>query len=144
MTRRGTRTTKPNRAGRRPKRLLREGLQAGGFSASSSMANRDYDGGYLPTQVAPREEFLEMAKVMREFNRGSIEWTMGNATRVRAQISIGTVQDQRTAKSTGMQLFTTPTTRMAGVNSWSGRRRRIAKRWCCPSISVYRSNVNSP
>jgi N-acyl-D-aspartate/D-glutamate deacylase len=63
------------------KRLLREGLQAGGFgfSASFSMANRDYDGGYLPTQVAPREEFLEMAKVMREFNRGSIEWTMGNA-----------------------------------------------------------------
>ena len=63
------------------KRLLREGLQAGGFgfSASFSMANRDYDGGYLPTQVAPREEFLEMARVMREFNRGSIEWTMGNA-----------------------------------------------------------------
>jgi len=63
------------------KHLLREGLQAGGFgfSASFSMANRDYDGGYLPTQVAPREEFLEMAKVMREFNRGSIEWTMGNA-----------------------------------------------------------------
>ncbi|HJY84928.1 MAG TPA: amidohydrolase family protein [Candidatus Binatia bacterium] len=63
------------------KHLLREGLQAGGFgfSASFSMANRDYDGGYLPTQVAPREEFLEMATVMREFNRGSIEWTMGNA-----------------------------------------------------------------
>jgi N-acyl-D-aspartate/D-glutamate deacylase len=63
------------------KHLLREGLQAGGFgfSGTFSMANRDYDGGYLPTQVAPREEFLEMAKVMREFNRGSIEWTMGNA-----------------------------------------------------------------
>ena len=43
------------------------------------MANRDYDGGYLPTHVAPREEFLEMASVMREFNRGSIEWTMGHA-----------------------------------------------------------------
>jgi N-acyl-D-aspartate/D-glutamate deacylase len=43
------------------------------------MANRDYDGGYLPTHVAPREEFLEMAKIMREFNRGSIEWTMGHA-----------------------------------------------------------------
>jgi N-acyl-D-aspartate/D-glutamate deacylase len=63
------------------KNILREGLQAGGFgfSASFSMANRDYDGGYLPTHVAPREEFLEMAKVMREFNRGSIEWTMGHA-----------------------------------------------------------------
>jgi N-acyl-D-aspartate/D-glutamate deacylase len=63
------------------KHILREGLQAGGFgfSASFSMANRDYDGGYLPTHVAPREEFLEMAKVMREFNRGSIEWTMGHA-----------------------------------------------------------------
>lgn len=63
------------------KHLLREGLQAGGFgfSASFSMANRDYDGGYLPTHVAPREEFLEMASVMREFNRGSIEWTMGRA-----------------------------------------------------------------
>jgi N-acyl-D-amino-acid deacylase len=54
------------------KHLLREGLQAGGFgfSATFSMANRDYDGGYLPTHVAPREEFLEMASVMREFNRG--------------------------------------------------------------------------
>jgi N-acyl-D-amino-acid deacylase len=63
------------------KHLWREGLQAGGFgfSASFSMANRDYDGGYLPTHVAPREEFLEMAAVMREFNRGSIEWTMGHA-----------------------------------------------------------------
>jgi len=63
------------------KPLVARRIQAGGFgfSASFSMANRDYDGGYLPTQVAPREEFLEMAKVMREFNRGSIEWTMGNA-----------------------------------------------------------------
>jgi N-acyl-D-aspartate/D-glutamate deacylase len=63
------------------KHLVREGMDAGGFgfSASFSMANRDYDGGYLPTHVAPREEFLEMAKVMREFNRGSIEWTMGSA-----------------------------------------------------------------
>lgn len=63
------------------KHLVREGMEAGGFgfSASFSMANRDYDGGYLPTHVAPREEFLEMAKVMREFNRGSIEWTMGHA-----------------------------------------------------------------
>ena len=63
------------------KNILREGLKAGGFgfSATFSMANRDYDGGYLPTHVAPREEFLEMASVMREFNRGSIEWTMGRA-----------------------------------------------------------------
>jgi N-acyl-D-aspartate/D-glutamate deacylase len=63
------------------KHLLREGLEAGGFgfSATFSMANRDYDGGYLPTQVAPREEFLEMATVLRDYNRGSIEWTMGTA-----------------------------------------------------------------
>jgi hypothetical protein len=26
------------------------------------MANRDYDGGYLPTHVVRREEMLEMAK----------------------------------------------------------------------------------
>ena len=65
----------------RIKHVLREALQAGGFgfSGSFSMSNRDYDGGYLPTQVAPREELLEMAEVMREFNRGSIEWTMGSA-----------------------------------------------------------------
>ena len=63
------------------KHLLREALEAGGFgfSATFSMANRDYDGGYLPTQVAPREEYLEMAKVLRGYNRGSIEWTMGKA-----------------------------------------------------------------
>ena len=63
------------------KRLLREGLEAGGFgfSATFSMANRDYDGGYLPTQVTPREEYLEMARVLRDYNRGSIEWTMGPA-----------------------------------------------------------------
>ena len=43
------------------------------------MANRDYDGGYLPTHVATRDEFLKMAKVVRDFNRGSIEWTMGHS-----------------------------------------------------------------
>ena len=63
------------------KHLLREGLEAGGFgfSGSFSMANRDYDGGYLPTHVASREEFLEAAQVLRGFNRGSIEWTMGHS-----------------------------------------------------------------
>ncbi len=65
------------------KHILREGLEAGGFgfSGTFSMANRDYDGGYLPTHVAPREEFLEMASVLRDFNRGSIEWTMGESRR---------------------------------------------------------------
>ncbi len=63
------------------KNILREALNAGGFgfSGTFSMANRDYDGGYLPTQVASREEFLEMAMVLRDYNRGSIEWTMGRA-----------------------------------------------------------------
>ena len=63
------------------KYLIREGLEAGGFgfSGSFSMANRDYDGGYLPTHVATREEFLGAAQVLREFNRGSIEWTMGHS-----------------------------------------------------------------
>jgi len=63
------------------KHILREALNAGGFgfSGTFSMANRDYDGGYLPTQVASREEFLEMATVLRDYNRGSIEWTMGRA-----------------------------------------------------------------
>ena len=61
------------------KHLLREGMEAGafGFSATFSPANRDYDGGYLPTHVAPREEFLEMASVLADYNRGSLEWTMG-------------------------------------------------------------------
>jgi len=63
------------------KRLLREGMAAGGFgfSGTFSMANRDYDGGYLPTHVVRREEMLEMAGVLREFNRGSIEWTIGRS-----------------------------------------------------------------
>jgi N-acyl-D-amino-acid deacylase len=63
------------------KRILREGLAAGGFgfSGTFSMANRDYDGGYLPTHVVRREEMLEMAKVVSEFNRGSIEWTIGRS-----------------------------------------------------------------
>jgi N-acyl-D-aspartate/D-glutamate deacylase len=63
------------------KHILREALNAGGFgfSGTFSMANRDYDGGYLPTQVASRAEFLEMATVLRDYNRGSIEWTMGRA-----------------------------------------------------------------
>ena len=72
--------TKPEQVAQM-KHLLKEALNAGGFgfSATFSMANRDYDGGYLPTQVAPREEFLEMATVLRDYNRGSIEWTMGRA-----------------------------------------------------------------
>ena len=61
------------------KHLLREAIEAGafGFSATFSPANRDYDGGYLPTHVAPRTEFLEMASVLADYNRGSIEWTIG-------------------------------------------------------------------
>jgi N-acyl-D-amino-acid deacylase len=61
------------------KHLLREGIEAGafGFSATFSPANRDYDGGLLPTHVAPRQEFLEMASVLADYNRGSLEWTMG-------------------------------------------------------------------
>jgi N-acyl-D-amino-acid deacylase len=61
------------------KHLLREAIEAGafGFSATFSPANRDYDGGYLPTHVAPRQEFLEMASVLADFNRGSLEWTTG-------------------------------------------------------------------
>jgi N-acyl-D-amino-acid deacylase len=63
------------------KHLLREGMKAGGFgfSGTFSGANRDYDGGYLPTHVVRREEMLEMAAVLREFNRGSIEWTLGTS-----------------------------------------------------------------
>jgi N-acyl-D-aspartate/D-glutamate deacylase len=73
-------TAKPEQVAQM-KHILREALDAGGFgfSGTFSMANRDYDGGYLPTQVAPREEFLEMATVLRDYNRGSIEWTMGRA-----------------------------------------------------------------
>ena len=65
------------------KHLLREGLEAGGFgfSATFSMGNRDYDGGYLPTHVVPREEWLEMAEVLGNYNRGFIEWTMGESLR---------------------------------------------------------------
>jgi N-acyl-D-aspartate/D-glutamate deacylase len=65
------------------KQLLREGLEAGGFgfSATFSMANRDYDGGYLPTHVVSREEWLEMAGVLRDYTRGSMEWTMGESLR---------------------------------------------------------------
>ena len=65
------------------KQMLREGLEAGGFgfSATFSMANRDYDGGYLPTHVVPKEEWLEMARVLRDYNRGSMEWTMGESLR---------------------------------------------------------------
>jgi N-acyl-D-aspartate/D-glutamate deacylase len=65
------------------KRLLKEGLEAGGFgfSATFSMGNRDYDGGYLPTHVVPREEWLEMAEVLGNYNRGFIEWTMGESLR---------------------------------------------------------------
>ncbi len=63
------------------KQLLKVGLDAGGygFSATLSMANRDYDGGYLPTHVVSREEWLEMASVLRGYNLGSIEWTIGES-----------------------------------------------------------------
>src|SRR5260370_21069205 len=53
------------------KYLLREGLEAGGFgfSGSFSMANRDYDGGYLPTPVALRKEILEASAAVLRVNR---------------------------------------------------------------------------
>ena len=61
------------------KQIFHEAMEAGafGFSANKSIEDRPEDGTYLPSHVASREEFLELAEVLGEFGTGHIGWTIG-------------------------------------------------------------------
>lgn len=58
------------------KRLLREGLAAGGlgFSSTWSSSHSDADGRPVPSRLAPAEELIELAKVTGEFVGTSLEF----------------------------------------------------------------------
>ena len=59
------------------KQLFHEGMQAGafGFSADKNSEDKAEDGGFLPSQVASKEEYLALAEVLGEFGVGHIGWT---------------------------------------------------------------------
>ena len=61
------------------KQILRDSMKAGAFgiSADKNLEDRPEDGGWLPSHVASKEEFLGLARVMREFGVGQIGWTIG-------------------------------------------------------------------
>ncbi len=61
------------------KRILYEGMKAGGFgiSADQNMEDRPEDGSFLPSQVASKEEFIGLAEVVGQFGVGHLGWTMG-------------------------------------------------------------------
>ena len=58
------------------KRLLREGLAAGGlgFSSTWSSSHSDADGRPVPSRLAPAEELIELASVTGEFAGTSLEF----------------------------------------------------------------------
>ena len=64
------------------KRLFHEGMQAGafGFSADMNTDDRPEDGGWLPSQVASRDEYLGLSAVLGEFGVGHIGWTIGRSS----------------------------------------------------------------
>ena len=59
------------------KQIFHEAMQAGAFgiSADKNMEDRPEEGGYLPSHVASKEEFLALAEVLGEFGVGHIGWT---------------------------------------------------------------------
>ena len=59
------------------KQIFYDGMKAGafGFSADKSPEDRPEDGGFLPSHVARKEEFLGLAEVLSEFGVGHIGWT---------------------------------------------------------------------
>ncbi|MEE9247617.1 MAG: amidohydrolase family protein, partial [Dehalococcoidia bacterium] len=59
--------------------LFHEAMQAGafGFSFNRNLADRPSTGGYLPTHVAPDDEFVAMAEAMSDYAIGSITMTLG-------------------------------------------------------------------
>jgi N-acyl-D-aspartate/D-glutamate deacylase len=56
---------------------FRANLEVGGFglSSSSNPAHKDGDGMPIPSQLASREEFLELCKVQKEYPNTNIEYT---------------------------------------------------------------------
>ena len=61
------------------KQILHDSMKAGAFgiSADKNLEDRPEDGSWLPSHVASKEEFLGLARVMREFGVGQIGWTIG-------------------------------------------------------------------
>ena len=66
----------------RMKELFHEGMVAGafGFSTNVNAIDRPEDGGYLPSHVASKEEYLGLAEVLSEFGAGHIGWALGPGT----------------------------------------------------------------
>jgi N-acyl-D-aspartate/D-glutamate deacylase len=58
------------------KRLLRDGLDAGGFGFSSSWArtHNDADGHMVPSRYASRDEIVELCSVLRDYEGTSLEF----------------------------------------------------------------------
>ena len=61
------------------KQILHDSMKAGAFgiSADKNLEDRPEDGSWLPSHVASKEEFLGLARVMRDFGVGQIGWTIG-------------------------------------------------------------------
>ena len=61
------------------KQIFYDAMKAGAFgiSADMNLGDRPEDGGFLPSHVASKEEFLGLAEVLGQFGVGLIGWTLG-------------------------------------------------------------------
>ena len=61
------------------KQILYDSMKAGAFgiSADKNLEDRTEDGGWLPSHVASKEEFLALSQVLGQFGVGHIGWTIG-------------------------------------------------------------------
>ena len=87
------------------KHLFYEGMKAGafGFSADKNSEDKAEDGGFLPSQVASREEYLALAEVLGEFGVGHIGWTFDSQATT-AEITEERELIKRLMKTSGRQL----------------------------------------
>lgn len=103
----------------RMKRLLKESVRAGaiGFSTNQNPVHMRSDGKPIPSRLASEEEIIELASVLGELNRGSV------------QISIGTLGVSVPAKE-GVELFKRLAEKSGRPVIWQS----IAHRWDQPDL----------
>jgi N-acyl-D-amino-acid deacylase len=78
------------------KRIFHESMKAGafGFALDKNLEDRTEDGSVLPTVVASDEEFLAMARIMRQFGVGHIGVTIGSGLELDERTAVRNMTEQ--------------------------------------------------
>ena len=99
------------------KQIFYEGMKAGAFGFASNQSGEDHpeDGGFLPSHVASKEEYLGLAEVLSEFGVGQIGWDMGDVKFIHSR------QEQRELLTQLMRISGRKMQILPGIDDTEGR-----------------------